>query len=286
MTTPQQQVIDKCKQVYEIAQRLYGVNLNVVRIHFNLKGRVAGWAQQRGGIYTCRFNYDMISRGDPAALRDMLEEVVPHELAHIVCYMRRELGRNHDAGWQRVCRALGGTGDRTHDTEVVYGKGTTYEYTTDRGHKVRMSDRHHKKVQAGLPLRYRKGLGTVTQACAYSIVGVQGRTLQQPVVRAAPVQHISIVPATPNVPVRPMLITVPAVVPGAVLANVVAAQARPSESKAATSRRIMLSGFQARHSYEQIIQAMMLANGYDRQLARATFKANAARVGIPATFYA
>jgi hypothetical protein len=53
------------------------------------------------------------------------------------------------------------------------------------------------------------------------------------------------------------------------------------ESKAAVSRRIMLSGHQAGQSYEQIIQAMMFANGYDRQLARATYKANAAKVGVP-----
>ena len=271
MTTPQQQVIDKCKQVYEIALRLYGVNLNVVRIQFNLKGRVAGWAQQKRGIYTCRFNYDMISRGDAVALRDMIEDTVPHELAHIVCFMKRELGRNHDGGWQRVCRALGGTGKRTHDTEVVYGKGATYEYTTDRGHKVRMSDRHHAKVQAGMPLRYRKGKGTVTQACAYSIVGVQGRTLDAPVVRRA-VNHPAEIEAAVRIVQPP---PVQAVVP------VVAARATPGESKAATSRRIMLSGHRGGQSYEQIISAMMLANGYDRQLARATYKANATKVGVP-----
>lgn len=62
--------------------------------------------------------------------------------------------------------------------------------------------------------------------------------------------------------------------------------AAPGESKAATSRRIMLAGYRAGQSYETIISAMIAANGYDRQLARGTFKANAPKIGIPSTFYA
>jgi predicted SprT family Zn-dependent metalloprotease len=297
--TPQAQVQEKCKQVIEAAKRIYNVDLSVVRVGFNLKGRVAGWAQwkRRLGVasYTVRFNHDMIVRGDAEVLRDMVEDTVPHEFAHIVCYMRPELGKNHDGGWQRVCVALGGTGKRTHDLEVVYGKGATYEYTTDRGHKVRMSERHHKKVQAGIPLRYRKGLGTVTQTCAYSIVGVQGRTLAQPIVKQAANHPDQVEMARRQAMVdelrrRQQLVTnpvqrpTPAVTPAATVAPRILPPA-PGESKAAVSRRIMLSGFRSGQSYEQIINAMIAANGYDRQLARGTFKANAPKVGIPASFY-
>jgi predicted SprT family Zn-dependent metalloprotease len=280
--TPQQQVQEKCKQVIEAAMRLYNVDLSVVQIGFNLKGRVAGWAQWRGRMgvrsYKVRFNFDMISRGDAAALADMRDDTVPHEFAHIVCYMRPELGKNHDSGWQRVCVALGGTGKRTHDMEVVYGKGTTYEYITDRGHKVRMSDKHHRHVQAGFPLRYRKGLGTVTQTCAYSIVGIQGRTLAEPVVKQTE-SAVRIPPA----PAVTQQVYVPTPVTPTVVARIL--PPAPGESKAAISRRIMLAGYNAGHSYEQIINAMIAANGYDRQLARGTFKANGPKVGIPASFY-
>jgi SprT protein len=307
MTSPQQQVLNKVKEVTERAKTLYGVDLSVVRIQFNLKGRVAGWAQwkRRLGVssYLCRFNADMLLRGDPETLDNMLNTVVPHELAHVVCYMKPELGKNHDGGWQRVDRALGGTGKRTHDMEVVAGKGATYEYTTDRGHKVRLGERHHKKVQAGIPLRYRKGLGTVTVGCAYSIVGVNGHTLAQPIVkqavnhpaqieaavravqpdavemarRAAMVEALRRAQVVTNTVRRLELVLTPAVT---------VRPAAPGESKAAISRRIMLSGFRAGHSYETIINAMIAANGYDRQLARGTFKANAPKIGIPASFYA
>ena len=151
---------------------------------------------------------------------------------------------------------------------------------------MRLNERRHKLVQCGVPLTYRKGAGTVRAGCAYSIVGMNGRTLEQPIHKQAinhpavieeamRTQRIVITPATPDVHVRPMTLVVPTVAP------VVAARPVAGESKAAVSRRIMLSGTNAGHSYEQIISAMMLANGYDRQLARATYKANAAKLGIP-----
>jgi hypothetical protein len=43
----------------------------------------------------------------------------------------------------------------------------------------------------------------------------------------------------------------------------------------------MLAGYQRGDSYEVVIRAMMAVNGYSRQLARATYLANAAKVGVP-----
>jgi predicted SprT family Zn-dependent metalloprotease len=39
----------------------------------------------------------------------MLEDTVPHEIAHFVCQVKG-LGKNHDEGWRKVCRELGGNG--------------------------------------------------------------------------------------------------------------------------------------------------------------------------------
>jgi len=300
--TPIEQVRAKCNEVIALAKSKYNIDLSKVAISFNLKGRVAGWACARGTLfdrkYQVKFNHDMITRGDPEVLADMINDTVPHELAHIVCFINPTLGRNHDYGWASVCRALGGTGNRTHDNEVVYGKGTTYEYTTDRGHKVRMNDRHHKRIQSGGSIRYRKGMGTVTMACAYSIVGHQGRTLAAPIVKQ-PVNHPAQIEAAVRAPQpdaaemarRQAMVDelrrrqlVPAPIQNRFPVGAVTQHA--GESKAATSRRIMLSGYQSGQSYEVIIQAMIAANGYDRQLARGTFKANAPKIGIPASFYA
>ena len=272
------QIRARCAEIVEKAKALYGMDLSQVRISFDLRGRSAGKAfgpgyRLPGSAYTVKLNRDMMTR---EAFEHVIKDTVPHEYAHVVCYMDPSKGKNHDYGWARVCRDLGGSGARTHNEDVVYGKGITYEYTTDRGHKVRLSERRHRYVQGGGRLSYRKGLGVITQACAHSVVGIHGQTLAQPVVRVAP--------ATAPLVITPVQVppTVQVQVPPTV--TPIAQQYTAGESKAATSRRIMLSGYRGNQSYETIISAMMLACGYNRQLARGTFKANAHKVGIPASF--
>ena len=273
MPTPQQQVAENTKACFDKAKELYGLDLSRVHIRFDLKGRAAGQACRRGSQYAIRYNHDMLTR---EAFDHVLNNTVPHEVAHIVCFMDPRLGSDHNSGWERVCKALGGTGATRHKEEVVYGKGCTYEYTTDRGNKVRVGDKYHKDIQAGRPLRYRNGIGTVTKQCAYSIVGVQGRTLAAPVVKVAtatvaPVQAIVPAAVVPVVrPVAPAPRTYPVPAFGAAV------------SKAARSRAIMMAGHAINEPYENIIAAMMQACGYDRQLARATYKANYLKVGCPA----
>lgn len=264
MSTPQQQVIDKCKQVFEVAKRLYGVDMSKVGIRFDLKGRVGGMACRRGGMYYMRFNYDMLQR----ETEEMVNVVAPHEIAHIICYMKPMLGSNHDTGWQRVCKALGGSGERTHDMDVVYGKGLTYEYITDRGHKVRLNDRRHDYVQAGRSLMYRKGMGSVTKQCAYSIVGRQGHTLAQPVVRNAV--------ATKEVPVSTII---PKYVP---TFSIGAPAVKPATgvTKESIVRNIMIEGKASGATYEQMINAIMLANNATRERAKSTYSFCAKKFNI------
>lgn len=303
MQNVRQQVLDKCNEVKALALKHYGVDLSDVPVHIDVKGRVAGWACRKFGQYKVRLNADMITRGDPEVLKDMLEDTIPHEFGHIVCFKRPELGKNHDQGWRRVCLTLGGTGKRTHDNEVVYGKGATYEYTTDRGNKVRMGEKHHQRVQMGFPLRYKRGLGTVTKGCAYSIVGLQGRTLQQPIVRNS--EHK---PA-----VQPAIrMTINGVnSPDALqawareqLARAHALQKKPVDppvidntsnsvkdlyggyhaTKADAARAVMRAEYAKGSDYETILFAVMKVTGHARQLAKSYVKNNLARCGIPASF--
>lgn len=259
----QAQVLAKCQEVIQKAKVLYNLDLSVVSIQFNLKGRVAGWAARKNGKYHVRFNWDMIARGGES-LKDMLEDTVPHELAHIVCFMNPALGRDHNYGWANVCRQLGGNGARYHSTPVVYGKGTTYEYTTDRGHAVRVNDRRHAYIQAGGTLTYRKGLGQVTKMCAYSIVGAQGRTLAAPVVRQAP-NHPALVEAF--VKQQAVVAKAPAVQQGL--------------SAVAQARAIMLSAHKAGRAYADIIRAVVFATQVDQETAEDIYFANHEKLGLP-----
>lgn len=200
-------------RVAEVAARakeLYGVDLSAAPVSFNLRGRVAGWA----GCKICagqrqvffRFNRELIAGKH---FDDILNETVPHELAHGVTYLRPELGRKHDAGWKRVCMALGGTGKTRHDYDVVV-KGR-WDYLTDRGNKVSVSKRYHEMVQQGQTLRFRKGLGSISQSspCAPSgqlkvspksdgtvVVRVEPTTAPKTDIRLAPKTDIRKAPKT------------------------------------------------------------------------------------------
>ena len=191
----QAQIRAKCAEVFAKAAGMYGSDFSNVEIRFDLKGRCAGTASRRNGRYVLRFNHDMLSR---EAFDHVLNDTVPHEIAHLVCFMNPMLGRNHNHGWAHVCMRLGGSGARCHKEEVVYGKGRTFEYTSTTGHKCRVSETIHKRIQAGQSRHFSKrALGSLTNACAYSIVGEQGRTFAKPVVRTPSVT------ATPYVaPVR------------------------------------------------------------------------------------
>lgn len=294
MQAQAQQVLERCKQAFEKARELYGLDLSNVQIRFDLKGRAAGQAYRRNFQYGVRFNRDMLNR---EAFDHVLNETVPHEVAHIVCFMNPNLGRNHDSGWARVCRSLGGTGARTHKEEFVLGKGTTYEYITDRGHKVRFGDRHHNHVQNGGTLRYRKGLGNVTQFCTYSIVGVGGRTLANPIVKQAPNHPSNIEAGLQKIRAyaeqeaarRAAARTTQGAVAATAAATPAVNRAQPpkmrGESTAVISWRVMLSAFNRGMSYNDIINLLITANGYDQEKARLDFERNAPKVGIPASFY-
>jgi len=313
MQTQAQQVIEKCQEGFKKAKELYGLDLSKVGIRFDLKGRAAGMACARGGImgrtYFMRFNRDMMTRD---AFDHLLNNTVPHELAHICCFMNPSLGSNHDAGWERVCLALGGTGARTHKEEVVFGKGNTYEYTTTTGQTVRLSEQKHRKVQGGNPLVYLKqSYGRVDKYCTYQIVGAQGRTLATPVAGRVPparpattaptiidtmrrevaeetldrFRHVnfpvSTTPAAPKpAPVRPAYVA-----PATRVATALPVGTEAGQPKSAIARALILKGFQEKTAADAIVEQIISATGMARAMAKNYFKNGSKQLNLPASFY-
>lgn len=303
MQTQAQQVIDRCKVAFAKAKELYNLDLSMVSIRFDLKGAAAGMACARGSMFTgrtyyMRFNRDMMQR---EAFDHVLNNTVPHEVAHIVCFMNPLLGRNHDAGWERVCRALGGSGATRHQEDVVYGKGRTFEYTTTAGHKVRLSEQRHNGVQRGGALSYRGGKGIVNKSCAYEIVGYQGRTLTTPIPGKAAQPQQTFIRPEPT-PVSSMLREImeetksvapnPAPVrPAIVPAHTQTPAARPvsidqSLPKSEIARRLIMAGYKRNDSKEVVIGAIIAATGMARSMACNYFKNGSKQLCLPASFYA
>lgn len=161
---------NKTTEVLAKVRLLYGVDLKPL-VSFNLRGRVAGWAGCRHcsgqRIYTLRFNRELIVGNH---FEDIRDNTVAHEIAHLVCYARPELGKNHDAGWRRVCLALGGNGDAQHDYEITYANGS-WDYISTAGHKITISNIRHKKVQQGTSYTLKHGMGRIDRYCRFAASG-------------------------------------------------------------------------------------------------------------------
>lgn len=202
----------RTKEVLEKAQLLYGVKIDP-SVTFNLRGRVAGWAgckycmltQQKK--YTLRFNSEIIQGKH---FDDMMQNTVAHEVAHLVCFARPDLGSKHNPGWKRVCVALGGNGSRTHSYETAPARGVGFTYRASCGTEITVSQIIHRKIQAGQGRVLKKTRGRVDRFCVWAPQGtplplvrpsVKTAEYVVPVPKAAPPQVKIVAPkvATPKV---------------------------------------------------------------------------------------
>lgn len=267
LETNKQLVIEKCKQVFAKAQALYGLNMSNVKILFTLRGRCAGMASHYCGQYSINFNTDMMKR---EAFDHIINNTVPHEIGHIVCFMDRSLGHNHNSGWEHVVKQLGGSGARRHTEEVVYGKGATYEYVTSKGETVRVSEQRHKSIMAGTTLTYREK-GTINKTSPCSIVGRTGVTLAKPqVIRGVNDPKIAgntpvVQRATPRT--LPVDEPLPTIFTG-------------KENNTTISKAIILSGKSGGKSYNEIIVVLMAVCKYSQDMAREVYIATVNKMAL------
>lgn len=160
----------KVAEVVAKATSTYGVDLSNLQTTMNIKGATAGRAHCRicNGVkqYKMQFNCDMILNG---SFDKIVNDTVPHEVAHLVCFANPMLGRQHDRGWQRVCLALGGDGKRCHNEEIEYAHGS-FDYLSDRGHVITVSKIRHQKIQAGMGYTFR-GKGRILRTSPFCVKG-------------------------------------------------------------------------------------------------------------------
>ena len=146
-----------------LADQKYGTKLaGNVAIRFDIGGyRTAGQAGFRHGNFFLRFHPAYIEEHFDA----MLNEVIPHEVAHVVGYAARELDvRRHNPNWKRVCIELGGNGERCHSMDVSvkpaakdrraqYDARRPFVYEDQHGRLHRVTAQMHKAMQEGKVFR-------------------------------------------------------------------------------------------------------------------------------------
>lgn len=103
-------LIDKTYEVIALAESAYDVKLAHAKVEFDLTGKTAGQALVRDFSLVIRLNL----AGAELDYDQMINKVVPHEIAHLVNYVKPSTGRYHNKGWRSVCETLGGDGSRCH----------------------------------------------------------------------------------------------------------------------------------------------------------------------------
>lgn len=101
---------------------------------------------RQAGVATVTLNRDAIKQNP----QNMLEDTVPHEIAHIVCMVAPHNGHGHNQGWQEVCKRLGGSGKHHYeygDYDMRIRKRRKYLYDVPGKGVVMLSDVRHKRLQ-------------------------------------------------------------------------------------------------------------------------------------------
>lgn len=145
----EQLAIDRVKNAVNLcankAMKMFNVPLHTIEVTFRAKGLAGATAWTKDGRIGIEFNSQTIQT--PEAIEQVINVIVPHEVAHLVCFIRPSLGKNHNAGWKHVCLLLGGTGRRTEKMALKRKRKTkafVYQVGTNRVH---LGAIRHNKLQ-------------------------------------------------------------------------------------------------------------------------------------------
>lgn len=138
-----QQVAQQVEDCYQVAESKLGKRFPRPEIGFMLRGKSAGTAHLQ--LNKLRFNPKLLNDNQQA----FLEDVIPHEICHLLAYQLYGRVKPHGREWQSLMISIYGREPRTthsFDTQAVEGK--TFEYYCQCG-PVKLGIRRHNKVLRG-----------------------------------------------------------------------------------------------------------------------------------------
>lgn len=164
--------IARVHEVMQKANEMYNININL-KVDVNIRGvRIAGQAERKLGTYRVRLN-PLFCQQHP---EDMMEDTIPHEVAHIVCFALKCCD-GHGKNWKRIAKSLGCSGERTHSLRVIDPKKTYYYAVFPTG-KVDIGVVRYNQVMMGKKT-YSCKHGKINKDTTFEIV--TGATFKQEV---------------------------------------------------------------------------------------------------------
>ncbi|KXF80139.1 SprT family zinc-dependent metalloprotease [Enterovibrio coralii] len=124
-----------------IANQQLGGELPVPAIRFDIRGKTAGMALLQRWVL--RFNPVLLAENSEA----FFQEVVPHEVAHLVVFSQFGKVKPHGKEWQAVMfRVFGIQPKTTHSFDITSVQGKTFLYRCACD-EMALTVRRHNKVQ-------------------------------------------------------------------------------------------------------------------------------------------
>ncbi|SIO42254.1 SprT family zinc-dependent metalloprotease [Salinivibrio sp. ES.052] len=127
----------------DTANRALGTQLEYPHIGFTLRGRSAGTAHPTQ--WRVRFNPVLLQQAPDA----FFEEVIPHEVCHLVTFALHGRVKPHGSEWRHLMiHVFSVPANTTHQLDITAVQGTTFDYHCDCG-PVALTIRRHNKIQRG-----------------------------------------------------------------------------------------------------------------------------------------
>ncbi|WP_192867868.1 SprT family zinc-dependent metalloprotease [Thaumasiovibrio subtropicus] len=144
----QQQIIQRVHACIALASHRLNRQFELPSIRFNQRGKIAGSARLQS--WELRFNLTLLLENQPA----FLDDVVPHEVAHLITYALYGKVRPHGKEWQQIMLGVfKRPPTTTHNFNITNVQGQLFSYQCQcQLHQLTI--RRHRKVQRG-EVRYR-----------------------------------------------------------------------------------------------------------------------------------
>ena len=137
----QQLTFEKVELCYQIAEKQFNRTFKRPDISFKLRGKSAGMAHLQ--LNKIRFNALMLQENKHA----FIDEVVPHEVCHLLCHQLFGRVKPHGKEWQSLMINLYQLTPRTtHNFTVIRKPQAEFDYRCRCG-IIKLSIRRHNKVQ-------------------------------------------------------------------------------------------------------------------------------------------